>query len=146
MAVVTGAASGIGLALAERFVAEGMKVVTADIEAGAFATASDRLRRHGAASLATRVDVSRPRGRGAACRAAATAEPGGRADDVVGAVERAAGAGAGRGHARARWRWGFAAGRWGGASATTTPPASIRAGVERGLIENPALVAVTRSV
>ena len=60
VAVVTGAASGIGLALAERFAAEGMKVVMADIEAGTLATASEALRRQGAAVLATRVDVSRP--------------------------------------------------------------------------------------
>ena len=60
VAVVTGAASGIGLALAERFAAEGMKVVMADIEAGALATASEALRRNGAAVLATHVDVSRP--------------------------------------------------------------------------------------
>ena len=34
VAVVTGAASGIGLAVTERFVAEGMKVVMADVEKG----------------------------------------------------------------------------------------------------------------
>ena len=33
VAVITGAASGIGRGLAERFAAEGMKVVLADIEA-----------------------------------------------------------------------------------------------------------------
>ena len=60
VAVVTGAASGIGLALAKRLTAAGMKVVMADIEAAALATASDELRRQGATVLATRVDVSRP--------------------------------------------------------------------------------------
>ena len=35
VAVVTGAASGMGLAFAERFVQEGMKVVLADVEEGA---------------------------------------------------------------------------------------------------------------
>ena len=39
VAVVTGAASGIGLALTERFAAEGMKVVMADIEGPALASA-----------------------------------------------------------------------------------------------------------
>ena len=60
VAVVTGAASGIGLALTERFVAEGMNVVMADIEAGALATESARLRRDGATVLPIRVDVSQP--------------------------------------------------------------------------------------
>ncbi len=60
VAVVTGAASGIGLALAERFASEGMKVVMADIEAAPLAAVADGLRRRGAAVLATRVDVSSP--------------------------------------------------------------------------------------
>jgi NAD(P)-dependent dehydrogenase (short-subunit alcohol dehydrogenase family) len=60
VAVVTGAASGIGLALAARFAADGAKVVMADIEASALATAAEGLRRKGATVLATRVDVSRP--------------------------------------------------------------------------------------
>jgi NAD(P)-dependent dehydrogenase (short-subunit alcohol dehydrogenase family) len=59
-AVVTGAASGIGLALVERFAAEGMKVVMADIEAPALAEAAAAVRRTGAAVVATEVDVSRP--------------------------------------------------------------------------------------
>jgi NAD(P)-dependent dehydrogenase (short-subunit alcohol dehydrogenase family) len=59
IAVVTGAASGIGFALAQRFAAEGMKVVMADIEAPALAAAADELRRKAPAILATQVDVSR---------------------------------------------------------------------------------------
>ena len=60
VAVVTGAASGIGLALTERFAAEGMKVVMADIEGPALASAAEALRRTAPAVRATQVDVSRP--------------------------------------------------------------------------------------
>ncbi len=60
VAVVTGAASGIGLALCERFAAEGMKVVMADIEAGPLAAAEATVRRTAPAVLASRVDVSNP--------------------------------------------------------------------------------------
>ena len=42
-AVVTGAASGMGYAFAERFAAEGMNVVLADIETDALNTAVTRL-------------------------------------------------------------------------------------------------------
>jgi NAD(P)-dependent dehydrogenase (short-subunit alcohol dehydrogenase family) len=59
VAVVTGAASGIGLALAERFAAEGMKVVMGDVEVAALDRAAAALRPRAAAVLAVRVDVSR---------------------------------------------------------------------------------------
>jgi NAD(P)-dependent dehydrogenase (short-subunit alcohol dehydrogenase family) len=59
VAVVTGAASGIGFGLAERFSAEGMRVVLADVEAGALSIAEQRLRSTGAEVVAVRCDVSR---------------------------------------------------------------------------------------
>ncbi len=58
VAVVTGAASGIGLAMAERFVGEGMRVVLADVEPDALATAARGLGARGEV-LAVRTDVSR---------------------------------------------------------------------------------------
>jgi NAD(P)-dependent dehydrogenase (short-subunit alcohol dehydrogenase family) len=60
VAVVTGAASGIGLALAGRFSAEGMKVVMADVEEPALKLAADHLRAHGGEVEAVRTDVSDP--------------------------------------------------------------------------------------
>jgi NAD(P)-dependent dehydrogenase (short-subunit alcohol dehydrogenase family) len=59
VAVVTGAASGIGRALAERFARERMKVVLADIEEGPLAAARDALAQSGAEVLAVRTDVAR---------------------------------------------------------------------------------------
>ncbi|MBA4179910.1 MAG: hypothetical protein C0506_04905 [Anaerolinea sp.] len=59
VAVVTGAASGIGFALAERAATEGMKVVLCDIEAGPLEAAAQSLRHRGFTVSAHRVDVSK---------------------------------------------------------------------------------------
>ena len=60
VAVVTGAASGIGLALTEQFVAEGMQVVMADVEEEALAASASRLESAGADVLGVLCDVSDP--------------------------------------------------------------------------------------
>ncbi len=56
VALITGAASGIGLASTERFLAEGASVVLADIQAGAVEAQADRL---GGRALAVVMDVTR---------------------------------------------------------------------------------------
>ncbi|MET8412272.1 SDR family NAD(P)-dependent oxidoreductase [Streptomyces sp. NPDC005195] len=57
VAVVTGAASGIGLAMARRFAADGLKVVLADVEEDALEKAAGALRQDGADVHARVVDV-----------------------------------------------------------------------------------------
>jgi NAD(P)-dependent dehydrogenase (short-subunit alcohol dehydrogenase family) len=59
VAVITGAASGIGRAIAFRCASEGMKVVLADIEQPALDQAEQALRATGATVLAVRTDVSK---------------------------------------------------------------------------------------
>jgi NAD(P)-dependent dehydrogenase (short-subunit alcohol dehydrogenase family) len=58
VAVVTGAASGIGLALAERFATAGMHVVLADVDEAGLAAAAERISAHGVNTLTVGTDVS----------------------------------------------------------------------------------------
>jgi NAD(P)-dependent dehydrogenase (short-subunit alcohol dehydrogenase family) len=55
---VTGGAGGIGRAMGERFAAEGMQVVLADVEPEALATAADELRADGLDVIGVPCDVS----------------------------------------------------------------------------------------
>lgn len=58
VAVVTGAASGIGFGLSQRFAAEGMRVVMADVEEPALHEAAGKLSGQGATVLPVLTDVS----------------------------------------------------------------------------------------
>jgi NAD(P)-dependent dehydrogenase (short-subunit alcohol dehydrogenase family) len=58
VAVITGAASGIGLGLAERCAREGMKVVLADIDADTLTKVEKRIKAMGASTMAVPTDVS----------------------------------------------------------------------------------------
>jgi NAD(P)-dependent dehydrogenase (short-subunit alcohol dehydrogenase family) len=57
VAVVTGAASGMGLAFAHKFAQEGMSVVLADIEAEALSMAEAAVKAHGGKVAAVRTNV-----------------------------------------------------------------------------------------
>ncbi|MEP7199737.1 MAG: SDR family NAD(P)-dependent oxidoreductase [Chloroflexota bacterium] len=59
VAVITGGASGIGRAFADRSMEEGMKIVIADIEQSALDKATTELRNAGAEVLAVRTDISK---------------------------------------------------------------------------------------
>lgn len=58
VAVITGSASGMGEAMAERAVAEGMQVVLVDVEAPALARVAHRLREAGGSVWAMEADVA----------------------------------------------------------------------------------------
>ncbi len=59
VAVITGAASGIGLGIAKRAVKEGMKVVIADIDEEALFSAEKELKELGGRVVAVLTDVSK---------------------------------------------------------------------------------------
>jgi NAD(P)-dependent dehydrogenase (short-subunit alcohol dehydrogenase family) len=59
VAVITGGASGLGLAMARRFAREGMKLALADVQADALATAVAEFEAAGTPVLGVRCDVSK---------------------------------------------------------------------------------------
>ncbi len=59
VAVVTGAGSGIGLALADRLARAGLHVVLADVEEDALAAATQQAAAHGVDAIAVTTDVSK---------------------------------------------------------------------------------------
>jgi NAD(P)-dependent dehydrogenase (short-subunit alcohol dehydrogenase family) len=111
-AVVTGAASGVGLAMARRFAHEGMRVVLADVEEAALDKAVSGLRETGADVLGQITDV----GDRASVDALADA-----AYEAFGAVHvlcNNAGVGSGAEgrmweHDPKDWQWAFAVNVWG---------------------------------
>ena len=57
VAIVTGAARGIGLAIAQRYAREGVAVMVSDIDEAAAAEAADLIRSHGARAASNHCDV-----------------------------------------------------------------------------------------
>ena len=111
VAVVTGGASGIGRAMADRFAAAGMKVVLADVEESALRTAEADMRSQGATVLGVVTDVS---------KAEAVENLAKKALDVFGSVHivcNNAGVGGGFGPSWTQplqnWEWGFGVNLWG---------------------------------
>jgi NAD(P)-dependent dehydrogenase (short-subunit alcohol dehydrogenase family) len=113
VAVVTGAASGIGLAMAQRFAQEGMTVVAADVREEAVEEATAKLRAEGLDSIdAAVVDVT------AYESVAALAQHVRSTHGNVHVVCNNAGVGSGAEgfiweHELVDWRWGFDVNVWG---------------------------------
>ncbi|MET9893033.1 SDR family NAD(P)-dependent oxidoreductase [Streptomyces sp. NPDC006465] len=112
VAVVTGAASGIGLAMARRFAADGLKVVLADVEEGALEKAAGQLREDGADVHARVVDV------GERSEVVALAEDVYGTYGAVHVLCNNAGVGSGAEgrmweHDPNDWKWAFAVNVWG---------------------------------
>ena len=138
VAVVTGAASGIGLALAERFATEGMKVVMADVEAAALERAAAAVRASARAVLPVRVDVSRPEdverlaGETYAAFGAAHVVCNNAGVAVLGAVHE---------HSLADWQWVIGVNLWGVIHGVRAFLPRMLAGGDEGHIVNTASMA-----
>ena len=110
VAVITGGASGIGRAMADRFAAAGMKIVLADVEKNALARAEEEMRATGATVRSVPTDVSQPEQVEALARATL---------DAFGAVHvlcnnaGVAAAGPSWEHSLKDWQWVLGVNLWG---------------------------------
>ncbi len=111
VAVVTGGASGIGRAMADRFAAAGMKIVLADVEEGALRLAEEEMRAKGATVLGVVTDVAKAESVGTLAQ---------KTMETFGAVHivcNNAGVGGGFGPSWTQplqnWEWGFGVNLWG---------------------------------
>jgi NAD(P)-dependent dehydrogenase (short-subunit alcohol dehydrogenase family) len=112
VAVVTGGASGVGRAMAEAFLAEGMKVVLADVEEPALAATVDELKAEGHEVLGVPTDV------GDFESVARLADAAYEAHGAVHLLCNNAGVGAGAAghmwdHTMNDWRWAVGVNLWG---------------------------------
>jgi NAD(P)-dependent dehydrogenase (short-subunit alcohol dehydrogenase family) len=136
--VVTGGASGIGRALADRFAAERAKIVLADIEPRALDEAAAALRAGGTTVLAVPTDVSKPEQVQALCDR--TLAEFGRVDVVCNNAGVAV-SGHAWDHTLADWEWVLGVNLWGVIHGVRTfVPVMLRQGGE-GHIVNTASVA-----
>jgi NAD(P)-dependent dehydrogenase (short-subunit alcohol dehydrogenase family) len=110
IAVVTGGASGIGFAMAERFAKEGMKIVLADVEPAALESARATLAASGADVLAVPTDVAR--GEAVAALARRTLERFGKVHVVCNNAGVSVG-GPMWEHTEDDWRWVLGVNLWG---------------------------------
>jgi len=111
IAVVTGAASGIGKAMAERFAAEGMKVVMADVEGPALDAAARELEDKGALVLPVLTDVSKAESVQALAKR--TFEEFGRVDLLCNNAGVGGGTGLSWNCTLADWQWVMGVNLWG---------------------------------
>jgi NAD(P)-dependent dehydrogenase (short-subunit alcohol dehydrogenase family) len=148
VAVVTGAASGIGFALAERFAQEGMRVVLADVEAPALEAAVTRLRQAEHEVIGVVTDVSQAEAVEALAR---------RAFDAYGSVHvlcnnaGVAGAGGSSGPVWEKtdrdWQWAFGVNYWGAVNGIRAfVPKMLAAGEEGHVVNTASIAGVTSNV
>jgi NAD(P)-dependent dehydrogenase (short-subunit alcohol dehydrogenase family) len=141
--VITGGASGIGRALADRFAVEGSKIVLADIEPGALEEAAAELRAGGTTVLAVPTDVSSPEQVQALCDR--TLAEFGRVDVVCNNAGVAA-SGLAWEHTLADWEWVLGVNLWGVIHGVRTfVPVMLRQGGEGHIVNTASVAGLTSS-